>query len=62
MTGLNTLKLNQATMVEAVQCWAETQFKMSIKITQVSKDSQAYGSVDCFIVECSSDIGEKEGA
>jgi hypothetical protein len=54
MNGRNTLKINQATMIEAVQYWAASQFKEAITVTGVTKDSSEYGDAESFVIQLSS--------
>lgn len=46
MKGINDLVLNKASMLEALQYWADEQFNIALKVTNVEPDS----SNDTFVV------------
>ena len=50
MKGNNTLELNEATMVEALQLWCEHTFKHAPKVTSVKMVSNKGGYVTVFEV------------
>lgn len=57
MKGVNTIKLNQATMCEALQVWLDqTLAKPGIKVTEVKATSTHYGGGEEF------DVTVTEGA
>jgi hypothetical protein len=62
MKGNNTLNLNEATMVEAVQLWANSTFLPKVKVLTVkqvdSPSRQGFG-VTCFEVTVESKDEEK---
>lgn len=60
MKGQATIKLNQATMVEALQQYFDAQFKTPHVVTSVRKDSAPSHGADTFEVELEevqSDVG-----
>lgn len=60
MKGQITIKLNQATMVEALQQYFDAQLKTSHAVKNVRKDSAASHGADTFEVELEegqSDVG-----
>lgn len=55
MKGNNTLRLNAATIQEAVQIWADSQFSEKVIVRSVKQaDKAAYGDGGTFEVEVSS--------
>jgi hypothetical protein len=58
MKGNNALEINQLTMIEAVQCWVNTQFNDPPKVKSV-KENDSY-STATFVVELESPILNEE--
>ena len=53
MKGNNTLELNQATMIEALQLWVDATFKVGVKVLTVAastKKGSSYSTENCFEV------------
>lgn len=59
MKGSNSLYVNQATMVEAVQLWVDATFKNAPRVELVKKDPEYNMGCDCFIVKL---IDREDGA
>lgn len=55
MKGSNTLKLNQATMVEALQLWVANTWHTPPTVKSVSEDRHPSGAVQ-FLVELESPL------
>lgn len=53
MKGNNTLSINQATMIEAMQMYFDAQLAMKQTVLSVSKDTSNYSSADAFLVSFS---------
>ncbi len=53
MKGRNTLQINQATLVEAVQYWLDREMKTAPKVLSVKHNSKYIGA-DVFDVEVDS--------
>ncbi len=63
MIGSNSIELNQATMVQAVQCWVDKTFqdpKPVVKSVKISAD-RSYTTASAFTVELES-VTEKTDA
>lgn len=63
MKGSNDLRINAATMVEAIQMWADATFKERVVVTSVKKDTnnQTEGFIVSFREPQEAEMGVADG-